>query len=168
MGRIGKDLEGSCLSVIEEKCRSLVDDKKEIQGRKLRNQDTKREPPVRSCFAWSTLLGVILFGGGGDGDEVNSSVSCRRYHISCTVMYVFLYTWYFHFRLLYRKVITVYRLVSTNTSYVKIYYETWLHVIPKLFHKVHISSWKSVLSFPLRKVWSWDKKQPIKSTVSFT
>jgi hypothetical protein len=139
MGRIGKDLEGSCRIVIEKKCRRLADDTKEVQGRNLRNQDTKREQPE---FKLEVLLldptcSVSLFDGGGkDDDEVNSSVSCRRYHSSYTVMSLFLNTCRFHFRLSYRKVTTVLkhtcRPVSANISYFKIYHETWLHVIHKL------------------------------------
>jgi hypothetical protein len=140
MGQIGNDMEGSCRSVIEEKCRRLVDDTKEVQGRSLRNQDTKREQPE---FKLEILLldptcSVSLFGvgGGNNDDEVNSSVSCRRYHSSYTVMSLFLNTCHFHFRLLYRKVTTILiyacRLVSANISYFKIYHETWMHVIPKL------------------------------------
>jgi len=105
MGRIGNDLEGSCRNVIEKKCRRLADDTKEVQGRSLRNQDSKRE---QSEFKLEVVLldpscSVSLFGGSGnDDDEVNSSVSFRRYHNSYTVMSIFLHACHFHFRLLYR------------------------------------------------------------------
>jgi hypothetical protein len=77
----------------------MIRRKSRAEGCETKIQSANRQ--LEAVLLDPTCSVSLLFGGGGnDDDEVNSSVSCRRYHILCTVMSVFLHTCHFHFPLL--------------------------------------------------------------------
>jgi hypothetical protein len=100
----------------------MIRRKSRAEGCETNIQSANRQ--LEAVLLDQTCSVSFLFGGGGgdDGDEVNSIVSCRRYHISYTVMSVFLHTCHFHFRLLYRKVITVLKHACRLVKYKHILY----------------------------------------------